>query len=338
MTSPVSPAIRGPRHDPGRPVGHPGIADSRAGKTRRRASAREPRLRNPRVQRLVRLRTISTFSCDIARAVSRRLRSRRERLAPTGPRLRGPLRGRGSSDVTILPFTDLVDVRGTAHARVEAAASPARYCADDNPITRSPTSMYRSTSSAAVCQASSKSLTSTAACPSRPAITPLLRPSLAGPTSTSGSQQLRSGSMSPRVRTPRSPLARSPRSPATSPAQYPAGSGVAVSVLLRRPRLRRRRAARRRRCPRLVSTFAVSAAVVDPHGLQFPDLASDRLHRAPTSARHDAGRTLVFRSQVVPVGSRPALRTTSPGGVKREVLDRSGIRSPRPERSRSSGP
>jgi hypothetical protein len=31
----------------------------------------------------------STFSCDIARAVSRRLRSRRERLAPTAPRLRG---------------------------------------------------------------------------------------------------------------------------------------------------------------------------------------------------------------------------------------------------------
>ena len=35
-------------------------------------------------------RAISTFSCDIARAVSRRLRSRRERLAPTAPRLRGP--------------------------------------------------------------------------------------------------------------------------------------------------------------------------------------------------------------------------------------------------------
>ena len=30
-------------------------------------------------------------------------------------------------------------------------------------------------------------------------------------------------------------LARSPRSPATSPAQYPAGSGVGVSVLLRQP-------------------------------------------------------------------------------------------------------
>src|SRR4051794_40250716 len=35
-------------------------------------------------------RTISTFSCDITRAVSRRLRSRRERLAPTGSGLRGP--------------------------------------------------------------------------------------------------------------------------------------------------------------------------------------------------------------------------------------------------------
>src|SRR3954451_24938912 len=35
-------------------------------------------------------RTISTFSCDIARAVSRRLRSRRERLAPTAPWLRAP--------------------------------------------------------------------------------------------------------------------------------------------------------------------------------------------------------------------------------------------------------
>jgi hypothetical protein len=33
--------------------------------------------------------TISTFSCDIARAVSRRLRDRRERLVPTAPRLRG---------------------------------------------------------------------------------------------------------------------------------------------------------------------------------------------------------------------------------------------------------
>ena len=35
-------------------------------------------------------RTTSTFSCDIARAVSRRLRSRRERLARTAPRLREP--------------------------------------------------------------------------------------------------------------------------------------------------------------------------------------------------------------------------------------------------------
>ncbi len=43
--------------------------------------------------RRLRPRTISTFSCDIARAVSRRLRSRRERLAPTAPRLRGPGRG-----------------------------------------------------------------------------------------------------------------------------------------------------------------------------------------------------------------------------------------------------
>ena len=34
---------------------------------------------------------------------------------------------------------------------------------------------------------------------------------------------------------PRRPAARSPRSPATSPAQYPAGSGVGVSVLLRQP-------------------------------------------------------------------------------------------------------
>ena len=46
-----------------------------------RASARSP------VAALEARRTISTFSCDIARAVSRRLRSRRERLAPTGPRL-----------------------------------------------------------------------------------------------------------------------------------------------------------------------------------------------------------------------------------------------------------
>ena len=39
--------------------------------------------RSPRLQRVEAARTISTFSCDIARAVSRRLRSRRERLAPT---------------------------------------------------------------------------------------------------------------------------------------------------------------------------------------------------------------------------------------------------------------
>src|ERR1051325_3660695 len=32
-----------------------------------------------------------------------------------------------------------------------------------------------------------------------------------------------------------SDVARPPRSPATSPAQYPAGSGVGVSVLLRQP-------------------------------------------------------------------------------------------------------
>src|SRR4051794_26806561 len=35
--------------------------------------------------------------------------------------------------------------------------------------------------------------------------------------------------------TPQLRGARSPRSPATSPAQYPAGSGVGVSVLLRQP-------------------------------------------------------------------------------------------------------
>src|SRR6476661_1741288 len=34
---------------------------------------------------------------------------------------------------------------------------------------------------------------------------------------------------------PRRSPATSPRSPATSPAQYPAGSGVGVSVLLRQP-------------------------------------------------------------------------------------------------------
>jgi hypothetical protein len=43
----------------------------------------------PRDPRRGRRRTISTFSCDIARAVSRRLRSRRERLAPTARRRRG---------------------------------------------------------------------------------------------------------------------------------------------------------------------------------------------------------------------------------------------------------
>ena len=45
-------------------------------------------------------RTTSTFSCDIARAVSRRLRSRRERLAPTAPRLRGLLARRYSKAST----------------------------------------------------------------------------------------------------------------------------------------------------------------------------------------------------------------------------------------------
>src|SRR3954447_4933317 len=34
---------------------------------------------------------------------------------------------------------------------------------------------------------------------------------------------------------PRGRLGLSPRSPVTSPAQYPAGSGVGVSVLLRQP-------------------------------------------------------------------------------------------------------
>src|SRR5689334_25351995 len=34
---------------------------------------------------------------------------------------------------------------------------------------------------------------------------------------------------------PRRQLLRPPRSPATSPAQYPAGSGIGVSVLLRQP-------------------------------------------------------------------------------------------------------
>jgi hypothetical protein len=50
-------------------------------------------------------RTTCTFSCDIARAVSRRLRSRRERLAPTAPRLRAQAKKcvrapRGSARIT----------------------------------------------------------------------------------------------------------------------------------------------------------------------------------------------------------------------------------------------
>ena len=49
--------------------------------------------------------TISTFSCDIARAVSRRLRSRRERLAPTGRRPQGPAPSRRSCpDARSCPF------------------------------------------------------------------------------------------------------------------------------------------------------------------------------------------------------------------------------------------
>ena len=49
-------------------------------------------------------RTISTFSCDIARAVSRSLRSRRERPAPTASQLRGPVAGRcNTSTFSILP-------------------------------------------------------------------------------------------------------------------------------------------------------------------------------------------------------------------------------------------
>ena len=52
-----------------------------------------PRRLKPRSQAC---RTISTFSCDIARAVSRRLRSRRERLTPTGRGLRERARCRSS--------------------------------------------------------------------------------------------------------------------------------------------------------------------------------------------------------------------------------------------------
>ena len=62
--------------------------------------------------------------------------------------------------------------------------------------------------------------------------------------------------------TPRRRLARSPRSPATSPAQYPAGSGVGVSVLLRQPHgfegfaLRPGRTAIQRSCPSRIVTDA----------------------------------------------------------------------------------
>ena len=52
--------------------------------------------------------------------------------------------------------------------------------------------------------------------------------------STSGSHQVPLGAKSPPFQ-PSKSSARSARSPATSPAQYPAGSAVEVSVLLRQP-------------------------------------------------------------------------------------------------------
>ena len=60
-----------------------------------RISVFEHALRVPAVRASIAARMISTFSCDIARAVSRRLRTRRERLALRCPPLRGPRSGRG---------------------------------------------------------------------------------------------------------------------------------------------------------------------------------------------------------------------------------------------------
>ena len=75
------------------------------------------------------LRTISTFSCDIARAVSRRLRSRRERLAPTAPRLRGPHWSLEELAARDLRVAELPKIRGV---RRDVDAADRALRADDH--------------------------------------------------------------------------------------------------------------------------------------------------------------------------------------------------------------
>ena len=180
--------------------------------------------------------TISTFSCDIARAVCRRLGSRRERLAPTAPGLRGPRLGSERLRTqTTLPSRTGTDGR-------QAISTIERRC----PRSRRPDAAMNVTIArphgdellGSECIGVSQARASSPDCACTPSWP--RRPSLDQATISVVAIELRVGSHQPKplrsvaaVAQPRSPRARSPRSPATSPAQYPAGSGVGVSVLLR---------------------------------------------------------------------------------------------------------
>ena len=70
-----------------------------------------------------------------------------------------------------------------------------------------------------------------------------------------------------------SPASLAPRSPATSPAQYPAGSGVGVSVLLRRPYGTKMPCRRKTVLSAGVLATAVGSAVVYVHVVRLLDHA-----------------------------------------------------------------
>ena len=137
----------------------------------------------------------------------------------------------------------------------------------------------------------------------------------------------------PTRRTPRRHAARSPRSPATSPAQYPAGSGVGVSVLLRQPQASRASLAvlveneprrpchRERGTDRLPSFASPRAPLHSPYRVRRREGARARARRrgpdtAPTSVRYSAHVLEKLAPGSPP--SRPAPRSCPTRGQRRQ--------------------
>ena len=246
--------------------------------------------------------TISTFSCDIARAVSRRLRSRRERLAPTAPRLRGLRRGRGSTRIARSCRRATCQTARVNSARGQGRC-PCRGRARGAMTRRSPgvdRVLALEPGFVAGLRQSARRLddgfaTENAALEIRPtsqAVHVMVR-----------SRQCSLSSLQT-ASTPRGLAARSPRSPATSPAQYPAGSGVGVSVLLRQARgfegfLR----------PRTDGSDDLAVAVPSRHsGTARLCLSSIRAAPVHSYIEHDGRRPVDARLDVGPRKSRSTLQ------------------------------